>query len=113
MTLPLRDQFLGREVIRDPIGCSLAFVTLPMRVRALSFINAEVSISGARIRFRTGSPASGARLLPFSDAVNLLESMAEGKFRSSGEMSDCEDRGRRCRRSAVEAAVERTVEVAV
>lgn len=76
VTLPCRDQFLGREEIREPTGCSLAFVTLPMRVRVLSFINAEVSISGARMRFLSGPCGCIARLLPFSAALNFLDVMA-------------------------------------
>lgn len=57
--------------MRDPIGCSLGFVTLPIKVSALSLIRAEVSRSGALILLGAVAYVLGAILLPFSSAVNL------------------------------------------
>ena len=60
--------------MRDPIDCSLGFVTLPITVSALSRIRADLLKSGALMRLG-GTLAWDVKPFPFSSAVNLREAI--------------------------------------
>ena len=74
-TCPFRDHLRGRAEMRDPIGCSLGFVTLPISVSALSRMRADLSKSGALMR-RGSTFAWAVKPFPFSSAVNLRDAIA-------------------------------------
>ena len=59
----------------EPTGCSSALVTLPMRVKAFSFIWDKVSIEGDLICFLPVSPACVATGFPFFAAMYLPEAI--------------------------------------
>lgn len=67
--LPFSDYFLGRAKMREPIGCSLGLVTLPIRVRALSQMSVETSKSKTLMHLVGASSEREAKPLPFSAVV--------------------------------------------